>query len=205
MLTRKFAPILILLSFFCLGMQPAPYKPPVNTTPAPIVQEPSGRTDLVIASAESSSSASSYPAANTIDGNIATYWQGESAKNPWWLVLDMGKPCILTYVLISWRSDNEGTAYVVQGSNDNNNWVTLSKVNSVFSFFRSPSRSRAVLYQRDFSVSGTYRYVRIYIEQAVKSCPVIYEVQVSGNVAPSPDTQGPDLVIISPKEWEVIR
>lgn len=115
----------------------------------------------------------------------------------WWLSLDLGKDCSLNEISIFWNSTYGSTNYSIQGSTDNKTWANLQANQTSAGGKANPT-------QKDHAISGTYRYVRIYISKAQKIYPIIYEVKVYGSV-PAPDTQGPTLEITSPKEGEVIK
>lgn len=91
------------------------------------------------------------PASNAIDNNSGTRWESMHAIDPSWLTLDLGSAKTLTQIAIDWEVAN-AAAYTVQGSNDNANWTSIaSKTDGTFG-----ARTDTL------SLSGNYRYVRIY-------------------------------------------
>ncbi len=65
------------------------------------------------------------PAANATDGNSGTRWESNHGVSPSWLRIDLGSAAALTSVVIDWEAANAAN-YEIQGSNDDNNWTTLS-------------------------------------------------------------------------------
>ena len=104
---------------------------------------------LTIATATASTQV--QPAANAIDKNAGTRWESALATDPSWLTLDLGAARSLATIAIDWEAANAAN-YLVQGSNDNTNWTTLStKTGGTFG-----NRTDTA------TLSGSYRYVRIY-------------------------------------------
>lgn len=91
------------------------------------------------------------PAGNAVDGNAATRWESAHGAGPSWLVVDLGTVKALSQVVIDWEAANAAD-YTIQGSNDNANWTTLKTVTGGAFGNRTDTHS----------VSGNYRYVRIY-------------------------------------------
>lgn len=93
-------------------------------------------------------------AANAVDGNAGTRWESTHGVSPSWLQIDLGSAAALTSVVIDWEAANAAN-YEIQGSNDGNNWTSLStRTGGAFG-----TRTDTV------AVSGSYRYVRIYCTQ----------------------------------------
>ena len=89
--------------------------------------------------------------ANAIDGNLTTRWESNHGVDPSWISVDLKAEKTLTSVVINWEAANAAN-YEVQGSHDNTNWTTLAtRTGGVFG-----NRTDTV------TVSGTYRYVRVY-------------------------------------------
>ncbi|MDP2905412.1 MAG: Ig-like domain-containing protein, partial [Candidatus Omnitrophota bacterium] len=155
--------------------------PPPPPPPAP-------GNGLAIVSAGASSTSGSYSAARAIDNSNATYWRGAgsffSRPSFWWLQMDLGKVCTLTQISILWHKDYGSTKYQIQGSNDAKTWAKLQTDLSSVGGKANPT-------QRDISLSGTYRFVRIYIEKGQNYYPIIYGVAVSGQAAPTQDVTPP--------------
>lgn len=104
---------------------------------------------LTVASATASTEMQS--ASYTIDGNSGTRWESNHGIDPSWITLDLGSAKTLAGIAIDWEAANAAD-YLVQGSNDNANWTTLnSKTGGAFG-----ARTDSL------TLSGSYRYVRIY-------------------------------------------
>lgn len=159
------------------------------------------QTELSIFSATASSSYHSHTVAKSVDQSLSTYWRGVSRgtfawirvgfiKRYWWLKLDLGKSYNLTQISIWWHKDRGSTNYDIQASNDNVNWVNLYTGLSSAGGSTNP-------FQTDYVLSGTYRYLRIYINRAQASYPIIYEVKLSGEI--------PKVLSISvnPNLWDI--
>lgn len=138
-------------------------------------------TELTISSATASSTYSSYTAAKAIDKNLTTYWRGANSKSYWWLKLDLGKGCALTQISIWWDKTYGSSNYNIQASNDNTAWTNLLTALSSSGGTTNP-------YQKNHTISGSYRYLRIYINKVQKTYPIIYEVKLYG---PDQDTTPP--------------
>ncbi len=98
-----------------------------------------------------SASTNLQPASYAVDGNTTTRWESAHAADPSWLTVDLGSQVSLASVVIDWEAANAAN-YLVQGSNDNSSWATLStRTGGAFG-----NRTDTV------AVSGSYRYVRMY-------------------------------------------
>lgn len=193
--------VIIFLSFFCLGQastppktkppdnptppgNPAPVTPP-PVTPPPVTPPPASGDGLSILSAIASSSNKSYPAARAIDKNLSSYWQGNwswfSRPTFWWLTLDLGKLCSLNKISIFWHKDYGSTNYSIQGSTNNSTWTSLYTGQSSAGGTSNPK-------QKDFDLNGSYRYIRIYINTAQNTYPIIYEAKLYGQIILTPPT-----------------
>lgn len=107
------------------------------------------QTDLALNKTATASTAA-LPASNAVDGNGATRW-GSNAVDPSWLLVDLGSKQSLGSVVIDWEAANAAT-YKIEGSNDNKKWTVLaSRTGGAYG-----NRTDVV------SVSGSYRYVRMY-------------------------------------------
>ncbi len=139
------------------------------------------QSELPVSAVSASSYTGSSTAAKTIDKNLATYWQGALSKSFWWLTLDLGKSCSLSKISIFWNKDSGATNYAIQASTNNTTWVNLYSNLSSAGGSVNP-------YQKDYNLSGFYRYVRLYINKAQKLYSIIYEVKLYGV---SPDAAPP--------------
>lgn len=91
------------------------------------------------------------PAANAVDGNPGTRWESNHAIDPSWIMVDLGSQKSLTQVVIDWEAANAAN-YEIQGSNNGTSWTTLKTVTGGAFGTRTDTQT----------VSGSYRYVRIY-------------------------------------------
>lgn len=108
------------------------------------------QVDLALNKATSAST-SIQAASLAVDGNSSTRWESAHAVDPSWFSVNLGSPYALSSVVIDWEAANAAN-YLIQGSNDNVNWATLStRTGGTFG-----NRTDTV------SVSGTYQYVRMY-------------------------------------------
>lgn len=105
----------------------------------------------LIPQASMSASTEMLPANDAIDGNRGTRWESMHGIDPAWLTLDLGEPEQLSHIRIEWETAN-AARYMVQGSNDNNQWTTLVSIEGAATGERTD----------ELSLSGHYRYVRIY-------------------------------------------
>lgn len=91
------------------------------------------------------------PATNAVDGNPGTRWESSHAIDPSWIMVDLGSAKALTQVVIDWEAANAAT-YEIQGSNNGASWTNLKTVTGGAFGTRTDTQS----------VTGSYRYVRIY-------------------------------------------
>jgi len=111
----------------------------------------------------------------------------------WWLSMDLGKTASVSKLTILWDATYGSSNYSIQGSANNSTWVDLQT-----------GQSSSGSTTKQHTITGSYRYLRIYINKSQNTYPIIYEVKVYGIVV-APDTEGPLLEITSPKDGEVIR
>ena len=100
-----------------------------------------------------------------------------SDVDPSWIRLDLGASYVLSEVIIHWEAAN-AASYQIQGSTDNSNWTPLS------------NQSGGAFGERTdtVSVSGIYRYVRMYgISRSSVYGYSIYEMEVYGSPAAGED------------------
>jgi CxxC motif-containing protein (DUF1111 family) len=91
------------------------------------------------------------PASLAVDGNQSSRWESTHGATPSWLTVDLGDTFTLSQVIIDWEAANASN-YKIEGSNDNNQWTTLS------SFTGGAFGNRT----DTTSLSGDYRYLRMY-------------------------------------------
>ena len=149
--------------------------------------------ELAISKAEASSQYSSYYSpSKAIDNNLTTtFWRGGTSQSTWWLNLDLSKGYSLTKISIWWHSQSGSRDYNIEGSNDSIDWTTLYSRLSSVGGATNP-------YKVTYSLSGSYRYVRVYINkpQVFGYQPVIFEVKLYGQ------TQVLS-ISINPKLWDI--
>jgi hypothetical protein len=132
---------------------------------------------LAISSATASSYIPMYPANMAIDGSLATYWASTPGQYSW-IKFDLGKPYNLTRISLFWNRALGAANYDIQGSLNGANWDTLYARLSSIGGFNNPV-------QKDYDLSGSYRYIRVYINTPQQPArQVIYEVRLYGYPAP---------------------
>src|SRR5437660_3886397 len=90
----------------------------------------------------------SFPAANAVDGNLATRWSSAFA-DPQWLTVDLGSAQPLCQVTLTWETAY-ARAFQIQASTDNTTWTT------------SYSATNATGGTQALPLTATGRYLRIY-------------------------------------------
>jgi len=139
-------------------------------------------TSLLSATATASTSGPAGGPALAVDGNLATRWESAIGVDPSWIVLDLGANYALSEAIIYWEAAN-AASYEIQGSLDNSNWTALF------------SESNGAIGERTdtVSLSGTYRYVRMYgITRNLTYGYSIWEMEVYGSPASDLDGDGVD-------------
>src|SRR3989338_2899436 len=133
--------------------------------------------ELTNLKAEASSQYSSYYSpSKAIDNNLTTtFWRGGTGQSTWWLKLDLSKTYSLTKIDIWWHNTSGSKDYNIEGSNDSISWTTLYSRLSSVGGARNP-------YKVTYPLSGSYRYIRLYINQpqSFGYQPVIFEVKLYG-------------------------
>ncbi len=131
------------------------------------------------------------PIANVIDGNNNSRWESAHGGDSAWILLDLGEAETLKTLSIQWETANAAT-YSVQGSNDTITWTTLS------SFGGGTAGERT----DEHSLSGSYRYVRLYFtERSTAYGYSIWELGLTGgsvqslSVSATSEIQGATLAI----------
>jgi len=142
-----------------------------GNTPSSSSSSAASAGNLNIAAATASTQI--QPASNAVDKNSGTRWESAVNTDPSWLTLDLGSARNLSSVAIDWEAANAAN-YLIQGSNDNTNWVQLaSKTGGTFG-----NRTDTT------AVTGNYRYVRIYGTARSTGNQwgySIWEVRITGN------------------------
>lgn len=108
-----------------------------------------------------SSERSSYEVWRAADSNISTFgWSPTIASLPQWMKVDFGSGNAKTIkaYLVSSSFDYGPSAWVLEGSNDNTNWTTLSSV-SGFTAFADAASWTPIWFQ--ISTPASYRYYRM--------------------------------------------
>ncbi len=136
------------------------------------------------------------PAANAVDGNGGTRWESAHGVSPSWIAVDLGVGKALTQVVIDWEAANAAN-YEVQGSNDNASWSSLKSVTGGTFGNRTDTNS----------VSGTYRYVRIYctLRSTGNSWGYsIFELKVYGNTPASSSAKSSTASSVTASQLNII-
>jgi hypothetical protein len=115
-------------------------------------------TDIVAGKTGTSSSnlGSSYPASNAVDDNLSTGWCCGDPSNPSFIQYDLGDRYNLTGYALVGGSGQYPMDYQIMVSNDNSNYTTVKSVTSN----NIQNKSDAI------SMTGYYRYVRLYITKS---------------------------------------
>ncbi|HVU67092.1 MAG TPA: discoidin domain-containing protein, partial [Ktedonobacteraceae bacterium] len=100
---------------------------------------------------QSTGTGAPFPASNATDGNFSTRWASEWS-DPQWIEVDLGQVKTISHIQLAWEAAY-GKAYQIQVSNDGTNWTTIYSTTSGSGGFD------------DFDVSGSGRYVRLYLTQ----------------------------------------
>ncbi|WP_444911311.1 discoidin domain-containing protein [Microbulbifer sp. PAAF003] len=128
-----------------------------------------GDQDL-IAQAIVTASSEVQSIANAVDGNSSTRWESAHGGDSVWVLLDLGEAEALNTLTIDWETAN-AAAYTVEGSNDTASWTTLAN----FSDGTAGERTD------EHSLSGNYRYVRLYFtERSTSYGYSIWELGLTG-------------------------
>ncbi|WP_444893123.1 discoidin domain-containing protein [Microbulbifer sp. TRSA001] len=138
--------------------------------------------------------------ANAVDGNSSTRWESAHGGDSVWVLLDLGEAEALNTLTIDWETANAET-YTVQGSNDTISWTTLAN----FSGGSAGERTD------EHSLSGSYRYVRLYFtERSTSYGYSIWELGLTGgdgqasSISATSELQSAELAIDgdSSTRWE---
>jgi len=92
-----------------------------------------------------------FPPSDATDGNWTTRWASDWS-DPQWIEVDLGQVTTIDHIQLGWEAAY-GESYQVQVSNDDTNWTTI---------YSTTSGTGGV---DDFNVSGSGRYVRLYLTQ----------------------------------------
>jgi hypothetical protein len=133
--------------------------------------------------AAASSSNSSYPPSNAIDGDTETYWRSGSVSSSApaaWLRIDLQSSQEIGRAIIKWKSSYYAKSYDLQISNDDVNWSTL------YSTTGGASGD-----QEFFFPQTTGRYVRFYFKANNSSTYRVSEAELyRGDNSPPPNPPG---------------
>lgn len=116
-----------------------------------------------------SSTNSSYPVTNAVDGNTSSYWRSGSVSSSTitWLRVDLQSTQTLSRVVVKWYDKYYAKIYQLQVSQDGLNWSTVYTDNS-----GNGGDDNCVF------AATTARYVRVYITKNYKSSERIKELEV---------------------------
>ncbi len=113
---------------------------------------PSGNLALNKPATASSIEGAGFEAAKAVDGNVSTRWASvEPAPNPEWIYVDLGASYTIARVVLNWEVAY-GKSYQIQTSNDAVNWSSP--------IYSTTTGNGGI---DDLTVSGSGRYVRVYM------------------------------------------
>ena len=148
---------------------------PVNVT----VNSANGISNLALNRPSGSSSfcngcnGNTFNAQRAVDGNVATGWVAANGSFPQWIVVDLGALSALSSVNITFVA-SDTWRYKIEGSNDNAfsdlMWTTLADHTSLGISGQTNSDN----------VTGTFRYLRVYVTNTGNNWAAINEFQVFG-------------------------
>jgi|GEM_PF-3014185 len=134
-------------------------------------------TGLAVSASSVSATNTGNTAAKAFDNNGGSRWESVTGAGTQWLQVDLGSSKAINRVTISWEAAN-ARDYKVQGSNDAAAWTDLSTQTGVGS---------AVARTDTLTVTGTYRYVRIYCTLRNNTFGYsVYELDVFGPTSGNP-------------------
>ena len=120
-----------------------------------------------------------YAAPQAVDGNSNSDWIAANGTFPQWLVVDLGALTTLSSVDVQFYT-SDTWYYKVEASNDNSfydsTWTTLV----------DHTASGVAGQSIEDNVSGTFRYVRVYITNSGGNWAAIWEFQVFGSAFSQP-------------------
>jgi hypothetical protein len=145
------------------------------------------------ASANGSNDSASYGAANIIDGNTATYWEGVANAYPNSVTVNLGSTMpvgqIVVKLNLTWGSRSQSIA--VMGSTDNANWSPLA-ASASYAFHPGAGNAVAINF-----TAASVRYVRLsFTANSGAPAGQVAEMEIyssSGGTTPPPALA--DLVI----------
>ena len=108
------------------------------------------QTNLAL-NAPASGSTNVQPGNLATDGNASTRWESAYGVDPSWLTVDLGSQKSLASAQVVWEAANAEN-YLIQGSNNNADWTTLS----IFTGGAFGNRTD------NHTISGSYRWVRMH-------------------------------------------
>jgi hypothetical protein len=121
--------------------------------------------------------------AQAVDNNFSNGWFAVGDTN--FIYVDLGQSYTVCKIKINWLNDGRGKNYLAQVSTDATNWTTV--------FTRT--NNNALI--DSFNVSGTGRYVRIYVTEKVNSWAGLEMAELriynslAGNTKPSVSLTAP--------------
>jgi len=162
-----------------------------GTTPP--VTQPDGSNLAQGRPASASSSTQNYVAANAVDGNVGTYWEGAGGQYPSTLAVNLAATSQLSGVVVRLNPDsawgNRTQTFAVQARTGSGDWQTI-KASAAYAF--NPSSGNQVT----IPVSGSANDVRLQFSANTGAANgQVAELQVWGTTSVTPAS--PDLVISS--------
>lgn len=129
----------------------------------------------VYASSSITVDGSSYPKEYAVDGDPSTRWSSNFNAVGEWITVDLGAPTDISRVVLYWSGSAWGEQFRLQVSDDNRNFRDI---------FTGGASSDGT---QELDVSGTGRYVRMYVDKASHSWGVsLWAFEVYGSPADIP-------------------
>jgi hypothetical protein len=115
----------------------------------------------------STTSGAGFAASKANDGDTGSYWCASSGTKPQWLTLDLGSSQTLSQSTVRFFG-SDTWKYKIEGSTNNSTWTMLSDRTS----------AGVVAQEVSDALSGSYRYVRISVTDAVTNWAAIREFKI---------------------------
>ena len=114
-----------------------------------------------------------------VDGDVTTYWAGNSGDTLWWIKFDAGSVDFIEYINVKWVStDTAPLDYDIEISNDNVNWNIPTGLQGIPGLYSPGGEIR--------DINQDARYVRLTINSVAASYPAIREFDAFATVVPPP-------------------
>ncbi|WP_145322324.1 glycosyl hydrolase 53 family protein [Paenibacillus xylanexedens] len=112
-----------------------------------------------------------------VNGDVNTHWSASSPSsesNPHWLTIDLGAPYELSGAELTWKDKDQVVKYLIEVSNDGNNWSTVVD--------QTTNEIKQSVASEEFQTSTPVQYVKITIPYYAGAnwWPGISEIKVWG-------------------------